>query len=142
MAEKVNRLSTLLRPLFTRHGEIVAVYLFGSHATIEETVQSDIDLGVIYRQSPTLMDELALEAEICTALGTERMDLVDLNRARIGLQFRAIHMGTVIYCVDELARADFVEIVLDRYGDYGLSMHLLAEDFLAGLREEAGHGRS
>ena len=140
--KEIDSLRARLGTVFAKRGDIVAVYLFGSHASAEETARSDIDLGVIYREDCELMAELTLEAEICRVLGTERLDLVNLNKARIGLQFRAIQSGDVIYCADDLARADFVEMVLDRYGDYGLDMHLLARDFLAGLKEANSHGRS
>ena len=139
--QEVDRLKALLHPVFAKHDEIVAVYLFGSHATEEATPRSDIDLGAVYREAPALMVELALEAEICAALGTEHLDLVNLNKARIELQFRAIKSGQVIYCADDLARADFVEMVLDRNGDYGITMRQMAQDFLAGLKEAYIDGR-
>ncbi|MCL6614430.1 MAG: nucleotidyltransferase domain-containing protein [Firmicutes bacterium] len=85
--ERVERLKERLGPICGKRGAIVAVYLFGSYATAEKTPSSDIDLGVIYRRPPELMEELALEAEIAKVLGTERFDLINLNKARIDLQF-------------------------------------------------------
>jgi predicted nucleotidyltransferase len=133
--ELVSRLQTALYPVFDRHREIIAAYLFGSHATEEATSQSDIDLGVVFAAPPKLMEELSLEAEVCSTLGTDRVDLVNLNKARIGLQFRAIQSGARIYCADEEKSADFVEMVLDKNGDYGLTMYKFNQDFLEGLRE-------
>ncbi|HHW14838.1 MAG TPA: nucleotidyltransferase domain-containing protein [Firmicutes bacterium] len=140
--QRVASLAEALRPVFAGRDDLVAVYLFGSYATPEETERSDVDLGVIFRSHPTLTDELGLEVAVCAALGTDRVDVVNLNRARVDFQFRALQEGALLFCADDEARADFVEEVLNRYGDYGLIIRRFHEDFLEGLREGRTSGRS
>ncbi|MGE5554332.1 MAG: type VII toxin-antitoxin system MntA family adenylyltransferase antitoxin [Betaproteobacteria bacterium] len=140
--KRVAELAETLKPVFAGRADVVAVYLFGSHASPEETEQSDVDLGVIFRSRPTLTDELNLEVAVCAALGTDRVDLVNLNRAGVDLQFRALQEGATLFCADDEARADFVEEVLDRHGDFGLTVYMLHQDFLAGLREVQAGDRS
>lgn len=91
--ERVARLARTLEPVFAGRDDLVAVYLFGSWATPEETERSDVDLGVVFRSHPTLTDELALEVAVCSALGTDRVDVVNLNRARVDFQIRALQEG-------------------------------------------------
>jgi predicted nucleotidyltransferase len=140
--KRIAKLANALQPVFAGRPDVVAVYLFGSYATPEETEHSDVDLGVIFRAPPTLRDELSLEVAVSTALGTDRVDLVNLNQTGVDLQFRALRQGTVLFCFDGLARADFVEEVLDRQGDFGLTMRKLHQDFLAGLQEVRAGDRS
>ncbi|MDI6870165.1 MAG: nucleotidyltransferase domain-containing protein [Bacillota bacterium] len=140
--KRVAELAETLEPVFAGRADVVAAYLFGSYASLNETERSDIDLGVIFRSRPTLTDELGLEVAVCAALGTDRVDLVNLNQAGVDLQFRALQEGAILFCADDKARADFVEEVLDRRGDFGLTMYKFHQDFLAGLREVQAGDRS
>lgn len=140
--KRIAELTDALEPVFAGRADIVAVYLFGSYASPAETERSDVDLGVIFRTRPTLSDELGLEVAVSTALGTDRVDLVNLNQTGVDLQFRALQEGTVLFCFDGVAQADFVEEVLDRQGDFGLTMRKLHQDFLEGLQEVRAGDRS
>lgn len=67
--------------------------LFGSRAHGEARTGSDWDLG--YLASPEF-DADPLLADLMTALGSDRVDLVDLGRAGGQLRFRAARDGRVV----------------------------------------------
>ena len=59
---------------------------------------SDWDLG--YLAGPEL-DPSALLLDVVTALGTDRVDLVDLARAGAQVRFRAAADGRIVYAADQ-----------------------------------------
>ena len=80
-----------LRPLFVQRKEAVLAYLFGSYARGKARETSDIDVAVLLE--PDVKGEKLYDVyrdlflSICEALGTERFDLVLLNRAPLSLRF-------------------------------------------------------
>ena len=72
--------------------------LFGSRARRDSREGSDWDLG--YLAGPE-MDTSALLLDVVTALGTDRVDLVDLARAGAQVRFRAAAEGRVVYAADQ-----------------------------------------
>ena len=74
--------------------------LFGSRARRESREGSDWDLG--YLGGPE-MDTSALLLDVVTALGTDRVDLVDLARAGAQVRFRAAADGRIVFAADESA---------------------------------------
>ena len=68
--------------------------VFGSRARGDEGPASDWDLGYI---GSTAFDADRLLAAIVTALGVDRVDLVDLQRANGQLRFRAARDGQPLF---------------------------------------------
>jgi predicted nucleotidyltransferase len=68
--------------------------LFGSRARGDSSDQSDWDFGFFGHAE---MDVAALLAAIVTAVGTERVDLVDLDRASGLLRYRAARDGRIVF---------------------------------------------
>jgi predicted nucleotidyltransferase len=68
------------------------VYLFGS--LTEGTTGNDVDLAILTENSPPF----SLRNELIAFLGTERLDIVDLNRASPALCFEIIRSGQIIIC--------------------------------------------
>ncbi len=104
-----------LTPIFEREGVLLA-YIFGSLAKADEVgarEPHDIDLALLTKDEPAwkLWDEIA------EALGTERLDLVDLRRASPALLFEIIRSGTLLYSSDEATKERFVLDVLHLYRD-------------------------
>ena len=116
--------------------EIAAVYLFGSLGTEFEHPKSDIDLGVVFTRSVTLPEELELDAALSLHVSHDRMDLVNLNRAPIALQFRALHEGMLVYEGDYYKHSDFIEFVIKTYPDYAVKYAIFAHDHEKALKEE------
>ena len=127
---------------FQSRVEIAAVYLFGSYGTEYEHPQSDIDLGVVFTRPVTLPEELALDADLSLHVSHDRIDLVNLNRSPIALQFRALREGLLIYEGDYLKHSDFIEYVIKTYPDYAVKYAVFARDYEQALKEEYdSHGR-
>ena len=104
-----------LTPIFEREGVLLA-YLFGSLAKADEVggrEPHDVDLALLTKEEPAwkLWDDISL------ALGTERLDIVDLKKASPVLLFEIIRSGRLIYSSDDAARERFVLNVLHLYRD-------------------------
>ncbi|MBI5650818.1 MAG: nucleotidyltransferase domain-containing protein, partial [Chloroflexi bacterium] len=85
-----------LHTLLVNQPRVLAVFLFGSLAEGYATPQSDIDLGVLFDRDVDLKREIAFSAQVGAALGTDKVDVVNLNRASLLLRFRAI-AGKLLY---------------------------------------------
>ena len=53
---------------------IIALYIFGSFGTPNQNLSSDMDFAVLFKDSPSLLNELELESDICQIL--ERDDVL------------------------------------------------------------------
>jgi predicted nucleotidyltransferase len=117
--------------------DIVAVYLFGSFGTEFQNAFSDLDLGVIFHPErlPDLRRELSIEAELSLLLGTDRIDMVNLNRAPVQLRFKAVSKGTLLFEADAKALAGFLENTYRIYGDYQVDLEAYYREYRKALRE-------
>jgi len=82
------------------HRGLGLLLLFGSRARRDAREGSDWDLGYL---AGAEMDPSALLLDVVTALGTDRVDLVDLARAGAQVRFRAAADGRIVYAADETA---------------------------------------
>ncbi|WKV10282.1 nucleotidyltransferase domain-containing protein [Thermoanaerobacterium sp. CMT5567-10] len=114
---------------------ILALYIFGSYGTEYQNENSDIDFAVLYERMPSLNDELSLEVKFSEILGTDDIDLINLNKASLEFKHKVIYTGDLLYCRDYLKLADFKENVFKFYGDYGITMKFFYDDYLKGLNE-------
>ncbi len=97
--------------------EVLLAYLFGSLARGEERPLSDVDIAVLLPEEhlPTLFWELF--ADLRKVLGTERFDLLLLNRASPLLSFSVISEGEVLYFQSEEVLNTFEMETLRRFQD-------------------------
>ncbi len=92
---------------------VVAVYLFGSHATGRAHRESDLDLGVVLRHDefPTATARfeagLRLHALMAAAGGGTPVDVVVLNDAPPGLAAAVVTTGRRLVCLDAEAEHAF-----------------------------------
>ena len=74
---------TALKSYLEGRDEIVAAYLFGSHARGEAGARSDVDIALLLR--PGLPDvahlTLTFDREVCDVLDTGKADVITLNTA-------------------------------------------------------------
>lgn len=124
---------------FQSRVEIAGVYLFGSFGTEFEQPHSDIDLGIVFNRAVTLSEELELDAALSLHVGHDRIDLVNLNRAPIALQFRALKEGLLVYEGDYFKHSDFIEFVIKAYPDYAIKYAIFTRDYEQALKEEYDH---
>jgi len=86
-------------PIFEKQGVLLA-YLFGSLSGKGENPPrppGDVDLAVLTRDGPAYI----LQDALIDALGTDRLDLVDLRKASPVLRFEILRTGLPIYVLDE-----------------------------------------
>jgi hypothetical protein len=100
----------VLRPLLKANGVRLA-YLFGSLA--RGANGHDLDLAVQGGFKPLSL----LRLEMAEALGIERLDLIDLDRASPLLRFEVIRQGRLIYRLFSGAENDFEMNALKIYHD-------------------------
>ncbi len=96
--------------VFHGHG-IQLAYLFGSLA--ERGQGNDVDIAVM--GNPRDLGEL--RDAICEALGTERVDIVDLAKATPTLQFEVISSGTLLFKTSDDIENHFELRILTAYQD-------------------------
>ena len=95
-----------LSEVFAAHGVAVA-YLFGSRAEGTAHPCSDHDVAVLFvAEEPALTATERLAADLAGSVGTE-VDVVDLDRAELGLRGRVAERGRLLYSVDEPRRVRF-----------------------------------
>ena len=115
--------------------EISLVYLFGSQVTGGIGPLSDIDLGVLIEHEAVSMElQARLAHEYARALGTERIDVVLLNKAPVELAFSVIALGTLIYKRSQAEKVEYEATVMSMYYDYLPILRKQREDILRGDR--------
>jgi predicted nucleotidyltransferase len=100
-------------------GQHVGVRLgvvFGSRARGDATVASDWDIGIV---GDADLDHDALLADLVRTLDTDRIDLVDLERAGALVRFRAAWDGVAVFERGPDAFADFWREAVDFWCDAG-----------------------
>jgi uncharacterized protein len=132
--EKINELTSY----FDGHGDIATVYIFGSYGTeLYDSERSDIDLAIIYSRDLTLKEEMLIDAEITLILESDNVDVVNLNKARVDISYQVLATGKLIYELDKIITADFVENVLKHYFDHGLALEEIKADTYEVIKEDA-----
>lgn len=117
----VDEIVEKLRAFFAEEQPVVLAYLFGSYARGEMNEFSDLDLAVFLEQG-MVGEELyetyrKLFLGVRKILGTERFDLVLLNRAPLPLKFEVVSKGRLVYARDEEAVNCFEIDVIRKYQD-------------------------
>jgi predicted nucleotidyltransferase len=101
------------------HGrpEIIAAYCFGSQARAQSAHQRDVDIAVLADARLPLHNLLALRRDLSLALGTDRLDLVDLRAAGPVLKRNVIAAEARFYCRNEHLANEFELRALSEYRD-------------------------
>lgn len=87
-------------------------YVFGSMAG-DEGEAGDVDLAILTESEPAY----TLRADLEEALGTRRLDLVDLRRASPRLRFHVVREGRLLFASDDETLNRFVLDTLHLYRD-------------------------
>ena len=106
------------------------VVLFGSRARGDATIKSDWDVGYLAGRQ---FDREAFLADVVVTLGTERVDLVDLQRAGGLVRFRAARDGRPLFQRAPAAFAHFWFDAVSFWCDAGPLIQAGYEDILSGL---------
>jgi predicted nucleotidyltransferase len=119
-------------------GSIHLVYLFGSRIDGEIGPLSDYDFAVVLAQeSDLLATQTKLMHQLSVALGTDKVDVIVLNRAPIELAYAVIAQGTRLYERSVEDRVEYEAKVLGLYGDYLPTLRAQRADILRGGSNDA-----
>ncbi|WP_027309215.1 nucleotidyltransferase domain-containing protein [Caloramator sp. ALD01] len=102
---------------FKDRDEVDAVFVIGSYGTEFQREDSDIDFAILFNKDVDIVTELEIEASISDIIKFEDIDLVNLKKAPITLQKKAINEGREIYVRDFNRLCDYMEYVYKRYRD-------------------------
>lgn len=127
---------------FKSRQEVVAVYLFGSHAAGRERPFSDVDLGVILHHHD-LKQSFALQNQYTVALGRKlRKDVhaVILNTAGELLLKQVFKKGICVCINDDTEFKKFKMIRFSMISEFGYYLKMIQAGFIQSLLEEHPHG--
>lgn len=110
---------------------VIAGYAFGSQTRAGISSPRDVDLAVLGESRLAFSEALELRGDLARAIGTDRLDLVDLRAAGPVLQRNIIASDRRIYCRDEGAANAFELLVLSRYRDSAHRRRLQSDILLA-----------
>lgn len=131
----------ILPAFFSGIPEVQAVFLFGSYGTQYQTKASDIDFAVLFDKRLDIREESAILAVLSDFLGTDRVDLLNLNKAPLNLQFRSVSEGKLVFERDYITTCDYIEKLLSLYQDYAIDLNYYWKDYDAALKEAYSDGR-
>ncbi len=107
-----------LEGVFAKYPEVLAVYLFGSHATGRARRDSDVDLAVV---STPLADARSRRLDILADLahaGFDNVDLSFLDRGDVVLCHEAVRLNRVLFERPEFDRGAWYSRVVRMYLDF------------------------
>lgn len=115
-----HELRTRLTRALERHPEVLDAYLFGSEARDRAQPHSDVDVAVYVAGVPDAAFgyEAELAADLMSALGENRVDVVLLNRAPPLLYHRVLSEGVRLLSRNAAATTTREGRALSRYCDY------------------------
>jgi uncharacterized protein len=105
-----------LKKIFSNYKQIKAVYLFGSHASGLNNIQSDIDLGIVSAQF-TADDKIELLTKMVQH-GYCNVDIVSLDNADLITRFEAVHLNQLIYKTYDFDHGFYFSKTLRQYFDF------------------------
>jgi len=129
--DKIRSLSKLL----SSFPQVQTVFLFGSYGTEYQSQHSDIDFAVYFDRDMTVNEEAAFLNKLSIALDTDRVDLLNLNKAPLILQFNAVADSRIIYERDYFTTCDYIERVVSLYQDYVITLSKFHRDYDLSLKE-------
>lgn len=135
-----------MRPILARYPQIAAAWLFGSAARDELRPDSDVDVGILLRDSRAtaadayeLLGDLAARLEAVTA--PRRVDLVLLEHQGPVFAHEALIDGVMILEQDRQRRADFEAGAVMRGIDFRPTWEIARAGQLQGLRARLRRSR-
>ena len=120
----------VISDVLQRHPGVRLAVVFGSRARGDATAASDWDIGYL---ADDRLDRERLMADLVRALDSERIDLVDLERAGGLVRFRAARDGTAVFEAVPDAFARFWLEAVTFWCDAGPVIRAGYDDLLAEL---------
>lgn len=138
----MTNLKKTINDYFKNRKEVIAVYLFGSHASGHERPFSDVDIGVIL-EHPDMDRSAALQGEYTLGLGrTTRKDVhtVILNTASEVLLKQVFAKGFCLLVNHDHAFKHFKMIRYSMIADFGYYLNMAQAGFQRKMMESQPNG--
>ncbi|OGO43250.1 MAG: hypothetical protein A2Z04_08765 [Chloroflexi bacterium RBG_16_57_9] len=138
-----DKLVEALRSFFAGQEDVVAAYLFGSHATGKARPQSDVDTAVLLSEDDDLARfyrRLRLIDEVSDVCGREA-DVIVLNDAPPLLQNEVLKHGRLLFERDRAARVEFEVQAGKIYADLKPMYDFHTQDLFKKIKEVGLGGR-
>lgn len=107
-----------LKSLLEKYPIVYALFLFGSQAEECANALSDIDIAYLSYRNMDYEKEADLLFDINRILGTEEVDLVNIQKVPLVSMYRIVNFGKLLYCSDENALLDYREKINLKYLDF------------------------
>ena len=136
----MTKLENTINNYFKKHKEVVAVYLFGSHAKRQERRLSDVDLGIVMQHS-ALPRSLEFQSQYIVDLGRLlRKDIhaVILNTAGELLLKQVFRSGHLICNNNEDQLKRFNMHKFSMIAEFGYYLEITRAGFVQSLRNSRG----
>lgn len=124
-----------------KKNQVGLVVVFGSRVSGKTHPRSDVDIGVVF-ENEKIKTEKPVEVygdlyEVFSkAFKVSNPDIVYLREVPLGLQFKAINEGKVIYETSLKFFADYKEEVMIRYFDFKFTENYFNKIFLSQKYDE------
>lgn len=104
-----------------------AVYLYGSF--LSETFSDDSDLDIAIKVDSRLDNQKRwqIQEDLASIYGRD-VDLLDLDRASLVMQFEVISKGNRVYCAEENTIVKYETLVYSRYLDFNQVRKYIIEE--------------
>ena len=105
------------------------VYLYGSFLSASFSNESDLDIAVKAELKLDNQKRWRIQEDLAGIFGRD-VDLLDLDRASLVMQFEVISTGERIYCADENTLAHYETLLYSRYLDFNRIRKPIVEEII------------
>ena len=126
----------LLFHIFERFDKINTVYLCGSYAKGCASENSDIDFAILPCEELSMYDEMRIQAVLSEELSFENIDLINLCKVSVKLQFNLVSTGRIIYEKNTELTNQYIEDLLKKYHNRVYRYKRFQIELEQGLRED------
>lgn len=109
--------------------KIQAAVLFGSEATGHANEESDIDVAVLYKKKPDILEVFEFKQHLSYEMGRD-VDLVALNDASPILAMQVLKNGKPLFVLDKRAYDEYEIRLITDYADLKMLLKPFEENIL------------
>lgn len=107
-------------PNLCKKFNVKLMYLFGSQAKGNAVQQSDFDIAVLFKETPSdplaIRESMNLSSEL-SKFFPNKIDVVSLHYTPLLLKYEVVAHGQILYCEEENDRINFEVAVTKEYID-------------------------
>ena len=131
----------LIKTYFSKKPEIIAVFLFGSHAADKQRIDSDVDIGILLRHVDLKREDELRDQVIVELSRILRKDIhpIIMNTAGEDLLRQIFSKGKCVQVNDSKLLSQFMLVSISRIAEFGYYRKMIQKGFLRSVGE-AIHG--